>query len=69
MKNQIVGVPQPDAAFVVTFVGLIVVVFVIIYVKSLIFAALLSFFIGWLVLVPGVFTIKVLRKIRDWVAG
>jgi hypothetical protein len=68
-KNQILGVPQPEAALAGTLVGLVAVGFVIVYAESLPFAALLSFLIGWLVLVPGAYTVKALRKIRDWLAG
>lgn len=68
-KNQILGVPQPEAALAGTLVGLAAVVFVIVYAESVPFAALLSFLIGWLVLVPGAYTVKALRKVRDWLAG
>jgi len=68
-QNQFLGVPQPTAALVGTLVGLIAVGFVVIYIESLPIVALLSFFLGLVVLVPGAYTVKVFRKIRDWLAG
>jgi hypothetical protein len=67
-KPQFLGVAQTEAAFAGTVVGLIAVVVVIIYVESLPVAALLSFLIGWLVLVPGAYTVKAWRHIRGWLA-
>ncbi len=61
--------PQSQAALAGTLVGLVAVGVVIVYTESLPFAALLSFLIGWLVLVPGAYTVKALRKIRDWLGG
>lgn len=66
--NQFLGVPQREAALAGTVVGLVAVGFVIVSVQSVPFAALLSFVIGWLVLVPGAYTVKAWRKLRDWVA-
>jgi hypothetical protein len=68
-RNMAFGVPQPDAALIGTIVGFIAVVLVAIFVPNLPIAAILSFIIGVLVLIPGAFTIKILRKIRDWLAG
>lgn len=68
-KTQIFGVPQSTATLVGTLVGLLGVGAVIAWVESLPLAALLSFIIGWLVVVPGAFTIKVFRQLRDVFAG
>jgi hypothetical protein len=68
-RNQIFGVSQPQAALVGTLVGLLAVSFVILYVENLPLAALLSFLSGWLVVVPGVFIIKLYHKLRKLLAG
>ena len=68
-KNLVFGVPQPEAALVGTFVGLIAVGLIIIFLNSITLAALLSFIIGLFVIIPGAYSVKVLRKIRDWLAG
>ena len=68
-KNLVFGVPQPEAALVGTFVGLIAVGLIIIFLNSIPLSALLSFIIGLFVIVPGAYSVKVLRKIRDWLAG
>jgi len=67
-KPQFLGVPRSDAVLAGTLVGLVAVVVVIIYAESLPVAALLSFLIGCLVLVPGTYTVKAWRKIRVWLA-
>lgn len=68
-KNQIFGVVQSEAALVGSFLGAIGIVAVIIWVENLALASILSFLIGWLVLVPGVFAIKFLRWLRGVLAG
>lgn len=68
-KNKILGVPQSEAAVMGTLVGLFGVAIIIVWVKSIFLASLLSFLIGWLVLVPGAYTIKFLRKLRELLAG
>lgn len=68
-SNLFLGVPQPEAALTGTLVGLVAVIFVITYAESVPFAAILSFLLGWLVLLPGAYTVKALRKVRDWFAG
>lgn len=68
-KNQIFGVPQSDAAIVGTVLGIIGVVIVIVWAESLMLASILSFLIGWLVLIPGALAIKLLRKLRELLAG
>jgi hypothetical protein len=68
-QTEILGVPQSEAVIAGTLVSLIAIGLVITYVTSLPFAALLSFLIGWLVLVPGAYTVKGLRKVRDLLAG
>tara|TARA_R110002074_G_scaffold373069_2_gene548839 strand:- start:99869 stop:100642 length:774 start_codon:yes stop_codon:yes gene_type:complete len=68
-KEQVFGVPQSTAALVGTVVGLLGVGAIIAWVQSLPLAALLSFLIGWLVLVPGAYTIKAFRRLREVFAG
>jgi len=67
--NLVLGVSQTAAVVAGTLIGLTAVGFVIIYVSSLPIAAVLSFFIGWFVVVPGAYTIRLLHQVRDWLAG
>ncbi len=69
IKNQVFGVPQSQAALIGSVIGIIGVVFVIVLVDNLTIAAVLSFLIGWLVLVPGAFAIKLFHKLREALAG
>ena len=68
-QDQFAGVPQPTAALVGTLVGLILVALMLIYVSNPLIAAILSYLIGLLVLLPGAFTIKGYQKIRKWFVG
>jgi len=68
-RNLFLGVPQPEAVLAGTLVGFVAVSFVIAYAESVPFAAILPFFLGWLVLLPGAFTVRAFRKVRDWFAG
>ena len=68
-QDQFAGVPQLTAALVGTLVGLILVALILIYVSNLFIAAILSYLIGLLVLLPGAFTIKGYQKIRKWFVG
>ncbi len=67
--NQIFGVSQPRAAFVGTVICLMVVGWVVTSVSSVKVAAVASFFLGWLVLIPGALAILAVRKLRDALAG
>jgi len=69
IKNQVLGVPQTEAATVGTVIGILGVILVIMSVESTAWAAILSFFIGWLVLIPGAVAIKLFRKFREALAG
>ena len=68
-QGQFAGVPQPTAALVGTLVGLILVALMLIYVSNPLTAAILSYLIGLLVLLPGAFAIKGYQKIRNWFVG
>jgi len=68
-KNQIFGVPQSEAVIVGTVIGILGIIFVIMWVESVALAAILSFLIGWLVLIPGAFSIKLFRRLREALAG
>lgn len=67
--NQFLGVEHPTAALVGTLVGLFVVVLILIYVGSSPITALISYFIGLIVLLPGAYAVKGYRKLRDWFTG
>jgi hypothetical protein len=68
-QNMIFGVPQNDAAIIGTIFGLIAVVLIITFINSVLISAFISFIIGLAVVIPGAFTLKLFRKIRDLLAG
>lgn len=67
--NMIYGVPQPNAVFVGTVLCLLGVGTIIFYVKSLVLASLLAFFLGWITLIPGALCIKAWKWLKDCFAG
>ena len=68
-QDQFAGVSQPTAALVGTLVGLTLVVLILMYVSNPPIAAILSYLIGLLAILPGAFTIKGYQKIRNWFVG
>jgi len=68
-QNMIFGVPQKDAAIIGAIFGLIAVVLIIIFINSVLISAFISFIIGLFVVIPGAFTVRIFRKIRDLLAG
>jgi hypothetical protein len=68
-KNMVFGIPQNEAAITGTIVGLFAVILIIIFIKSIPISAILSFIIGLIVIIPGAYVVKILRKIRDVLAG
>ena len=68
-RNMVFGVQQPAAALVGTAVGIVAVILVAIFISNSQVTAILSFIIGLLVLIPGALTIRLLRKVRGWLAG
>lgn len=67
--NQYLGVERPMGALVGALMGLLIVGLIMFYVGSSSFIALISYFIGLFVLLPGAYTVKVYRKLRDWFTG
>ena len=68
-KNMIFGIPQNEAAITGTIVGLIAIISIIIFINSVLVSAVLSFIIGLIAVIPGAYVVKILRKIRDMLAG
>lgn len=68
-SNIVFGVPQTHAALAGTVVGILAVFATALYVESTALLAAISFVIGWTVLIPGAFTVKLLRKIQQMIAG
>jgi hypothetical protein len=68
-QSFIFGVPQQDAALIGTILSLLVILLIVNFAASVTTASLLSFVVGWLVLVPGAITIRCAQRIRDFFAG
>ena len=66
---HVIGVARSKAILVGSLVGVVTVVILASAIESDLFVALLSFLIGWLVLLPGIGIVKVLRKFRQILAG
>ena len=63
------GVPRDSAVMLGSALGIVSVALVLTTVETLWFAAVLSFLCGWLVVLPGAASIKLWRKLRDWLGG
>lgn len=68
-RELILGVPRSRAVIVGSLFGLIAVLLIVNVVENPILAGLLSFFVGWLVLLPGIGLVRLFRKFREVVAG
>ena len=68
-QNEIFGVPQPRAALVGVIIGFILIGVIIIYVKSIWIATLISLIYGFIAQVPGALLIRIWRKLRDSLGG
>ncbi|MFM4848430.1 hypothetical protein [Aeromonas rivipollensis] len=68
-QNQFLGVPQPRAALVGGLIGFLIVLPLMISINITWISSLLSLIYGIFVLIPGAYTIKVIRKIRDVIGG
>ncbi len=68
-QNQVFGVPQPRAALVGGFIGLVIVFPLMILIDITWLSSLLSLVYGFIVVVPGAYTIKAVRKIREAIGG
>ncbi len=69
LDDQVWGVSRSKATWAGVVIGLVIVVFMLIYIKNIFLASIFSFFIGGFVLALGAYIIKVMRKIYDWMAG
>lgn len=68
-QNEILGVPQPRAAFAGLIIGLIIVCMLVAIVDNPLFMSITAFTIGLVAQVPGAYTIKALRVLREIVGG
>lgn len=66
---SILGVPRPSAAFAGLIVGLLFVGLVISYIDSLWIASISTFTFGLIAQLPGAYTIKTFRKMREFISG
>lgn len=68
-QNQILGVPQPRAAFVGVLIGIAVVVALALFVANPWIVATASLTYGLIAQLPGAYIIKLLRLIREAIGG
>lgn len=68
-QNQILGVPQPRAAFVGVLIGISVVIALAWFVADPWLVAIASLTYGLIAQFPGAYVIKLLRRIREAIGG
>lgn len=68
-QNQILGVPQPQAAFLGVFIGLAVVVFLVLLTSNIWIVAFIALTFGFVAQLPGAYIIKLFRKLKEVVSG
>ena len=68
-QNQILGVPQGQAAFVGVFIGLAVLVALALLASEPWVIATSAMAYGFVAQIPGAYTIKLLRRVREAVGG
>ena len=66
---HVLGVARSKAILVGSLFGVVTVTMLASAIESDLLVALLSFFLGWLVLLPGIGIVKALRKFRQILAG
>jgi hypothetical protein len=68
-KRSIFGVPQPNAAIAGLFMGIVVIIFLGLFIKSNWIAIIIALIYGLIAQLPGAYIIKFLRKIREAIGG
>ena len=68
-QNEAFGVQQNIAALTGLFIGLVIVVILLSISNNVWFIAFVSFFLGLIAQVPGAFTIKAIRRLREIIGG
>ena len=68
-REQIYGVPQPQAALAGVVIGFLLIIPLVIYIHNTWVVALLAIIYGFIAQVPGAFFIKMTRKIREAIGG
>jgi hypothetical protein len=68
-QNQILGVPQPRAAFVGALMGFAAVIVLVWQISDLWVVAIVSLVYGFMAQVPGAYAIRLMRKIKEVIGG
>jgi hypothetical protein len=68
-QNQILGIPQAQAAFVGVFMGIVVLVAIVVVALESWVVATAAMAYGLIAQVPGAYAIKLVRRIREAVGG
>jgi hypothetical protein len=68
-QNQILGIPQPHAAFAGVVIGVVVIIFMVIFVTNLWVVAIAALIYGLIAQLPGAYVLKLLRKVREVIGG
>ena len=69
LQNQFMGESQPTATLVGNMLGMLALGIILIFAENTLTAAILSYIIGVTIVLPGIYAIKVHRKIRNWFVG
>ena len=69
LQDQFMGVAKPTATLVGNMIGMLAVGLILIFAENTLTAAIFSYIIGVTVVLPGIYAIKVHRKIRNWFIG
>jgi hypothetical protein len=68
-QNQILGVPQGQAAFVGVLIGLVVLVALVLLASEPLVIASIAMLYGLVAQIPGAYAIKIMRRVRDAIGG
>ena len=68
-QNEILGVPQPHAAFAGVLIGLIGIFPLIIFVTNSWIIGFSAFIYGLIAQVPGAYSIKLIKRLRGYIGG
>lgn len=68
-QNEILGVPQPHAAFAGVLIGLIGIIPLIIFVSNSWIIVFSAFIYGLIAQIPGAFSIRLIKRFREYIGG
>ena len=69
LQDQFMGESKPTATLVGNMIGMLALGLLLIFVENTLTAAIFSYIIGVTIVLPGIYAIKIHRKIRHWFVG